>query len=188
MKFIVITGGPGAGKTAALELARMRFGEKVTILPESATILFGGGFPRVRDELHRKASQRCIYYIQKELEQLARLTAKSQVVLCDRGTVDGLAYWPGEPLAFWDEVGSSYEMEIRKYHSVIHLQTPSLERGYNHQNPVRTETALEAQIIDERIKIAWDQHPNVSLVKSDTDFVRKVEKVIDLIAIEIADV
>lgn len=187
MKFIVITGGPGAGKTAALELARRRFGDKVTILPEAATILFSGGFPRDKSEVIRKSSQKCIYYIQKELEHLARLTAKTNVVLCDRGTVDGLAYWPGEAQEFWTEVGTTLEQEMAKYKSVIHLMTPSVDGGYNHQNPVRIESALEARIIDEKIKLAWNNHPEVHIIESETDFVRKVAKVMDLIALEIAD-
>ena len=44
---VVLTGGPGAGKTATLELIRRSsFCEHVQILPESAGIVFGGGFPR----------------------------------------------------------------------------------------------------------------------------------------------
>lgn len=188
MKFIVITGGPGAGKTAALEMARRRFGDKVLILPEAATILFSGGFPREKSEEYRKASQRCIYFIQKELEYLAQVSAKTRIVLCDRGTVDGLAYWVGKAEDFWAEVGSNYEKEIAKYQMIIHLRTPSLDNGYNHQNPVRIETAIEARIIDEKIKLAWNKHPRVHEIDSETDFLRKVSKVMDLIALEIADV
>lgn len=43
---VVLTGGPGAGKTATLELIRQSFCEHVKVLPEAAGILFGGGFPR----------------------------------------------------------------------------------------------------------------------------------------------
>lgn len=188
MKFIVITGGPGAGKTAALEMARIRFGDKITILPEAATILFSGGFPREKEINCMKSSQRCIYYIQKELESLARFSAKSKIVLCDRGTVDGLAYWPGDGEDFWKEVGSSLAAEFKKYKAVIHLQTPTQSNGYNHQNPARIENSLEARIIDQKIRLVWHDHPEVHLVESETDFVRKVEKVLNLIAIEIADV
>jgi adenylylsulfate kinase-like enzyme len=44
-KLIVVTGGPGAGKTALLEVARKALCSHVALLPEAATILFGGGFP-----------------------------------------------------------------------------------------------------------------------------------------------
>ena len=43
---IAMTGGPGGGKTTAADLFRRELGEQVVIVPESATILFGGGFPR----------------------------------------------------------------------------------------------------------------------------------------------
>ena len=35
-KLIVLTGGPGAGKTAILEMAKKIIGEKSIILPEAA--------------------------------------------------------------------------------------------------------------------------------------------------------
>lgn len=46
---IVLTGGPGAGKTAVLQLVRYTLCRHVAILPESAGIVFSGGFPRTRD-------------------------------------------------------------------------------------------------------------------------------------------
>ena len=46
-KLVVLTGGPGGGKTALLEMARRYFCQHVVILPEAASIIFGGGFPRL---------------------------------------------------------------------------------------------------------------------------------------------
>ena len=46
---IVLTGGPGGGKTTAADLFRREIGERVVIVPEAATILFQGGFPRSRE-------------------------------------------------------------------------------------------------------------------------------------------
>jgi len=45
-RLVVLTGGPGAGKTAVLELIRKSFCEHILVLPESASILFSGGFIR----------------------------------------------------------------------------------------------------------------------------------------------
>ncbi len=42
---MVVTGGPGASKTAATTATRS-FCEHVAILPEAAAIVFGKGFPR----------------------------------------------------------------------------------------------------------------------------------------------
>jgi AAA domain len=91
---VVLTGGPGAGKTALLELIRQSFCAHVKVLPEAASVVFGGGFPREDDPTCRRAAQRAIFYVQRELE-IAGDSHNPAIVLCDRGTLDGLAYWPG---------------------------------------------------------------------------------------------
>jgi predicted ATPase len=80
---VVLTGGPGAGKTTVLELIRLFFCEHVKTLPEAAGIVFGGRFPRSDRPPLRQAAQRAIYYIQRELESVAE-TENTAVVLCDR--------------------------------------------------------------------------------------------------------
>ena len=104
---IVLTGGPGAGKTAVLELIRQSFCEHVKVLPESASIVFGGGFPRGGNAIVVKAGQRAIFYVQRELET-AGDADNPAIVLCDRGTIDGAAYWPAgeEP---WASVGTTLD-------------------------------------------------------------------------------
>lgn len=90
---VVLTGGPGAGKTAVLELVRQSFCEHVKVLPEAAGVVFGGGFPREDDAECKRAAQRAIFHVQRELEN-AGDSHNPTIVLCDRGTLDGLAYWP----------------------------------------------------------------------------------------------
>ena len=68
---VVLTGGPGAGKTAVLELIRLFFCEHVKTLPEAAGIVFGGRFPRSDRPPLRQAAQRAIYHVQRELEAVA---------------------------------------------------------------------------------------------------------------------
>src|SRR5919201_3663519 len=129
---IVLTGGPGAGKTATLELIRRAsFCDHVQLLPEAAGIVFGGGFPRLRDVEGRKAAQRAIFHVQRELEAAA-LADNAAIILCDRGTVDGAAYWPG-PDDYFAALGTTLADELWRYHAVIHLRTPQLESGYNRQ-------------------------------------------------------
>lgn len=43
---IVLTGGPGGGKTTAADLYRREIGDQVVVVPEAATLLYTGGFPR----------------------------------------------------------------------------------------------------------------------------------------------
>ncbi len=186
-KLIVITGGPGAGKTALLEIARKNFCEHIAILPEAASILFSGGFRRYDSNFGMKATQRAIYHIQHELENLACEEKKAALLLCDRGTVDGLAYWPGSEEEFWHEVGTCKEREFSKYAVVIHLRTPGKHQGYNHINPVRLESPEAAAIIDGNIEKAWKGHPKLFFVDSENEFLSKVELAIELIRQELPD-
>ena len=180
-KLVVLTGGPGAGKTAVLEIIRKELCEHVVILPEAASIIFGGGFWRLNSVSARMASQRAILHVQQELEKLVMGEDKWSLGLCDRGTLDALAYWPGDERHFWKEAGSSLKTEYKRYHSVIHLRVPSDELGYNHNNPLRVETAAQAAAIDEKIHAVWSEHPRYRMVESDQDFLIKAKKVLHYI-------
>ncbi|MFC4783915.1 ATP/GTP-binding protein [Nocardioides sp. MAHUQ-72] len=169
---VVLTGGPGAGKTALLELIRQSLCPHVHPLAESAGIVFGGGFPRADEPEWRRAAQRAIFHVQRELEVIGD-THNAALVLCDRGTVDGLAYWPGSPDEFWSSVDTSQADELARYGAVIHLRTPPAGHGYNHANPLRTETARAAARIDERLLEAWADHPRRIVIPSESSFLTK---------------
>lgn len=179
---VVLTGGPGAGKTAVLEAVRQAFCEHVLVLPEAAGILFGGGFPRLQHETARRAAQRAIYHVQRELESV---TAAMQpaVMLCDRGTVDGYAYWPG-PDDFWQQVGTTLEAELARYDAVIHLRVAP-DGAYNHINPLRLESAAEARAVDDRILLAWEKHPHRVVIEAEDDFLNKAANAIEVITREV---
>lgn len=180
-KLVVLTGGPGAGKTAVLELVKKSFCEHVQILPEAASILFSGGFVRGESESSKKGIQRAIYHLQRELEQIAIEERSSSVILCDRGTLDGLAYWVGGEQSFFESLRTTHETELRRYEAVIHLRSPSANTGYNHQNPVRTETAEQAAVIDQKIAEIWKKHPRYEAIESATDFMRKAFNAVNAI-------
>lgn len=178
-RFIVLTGGPGAGKTAVLGIARQRFCRHVLVLDEAASILFGGGFPRKSSSDARQAAQRAIYHIQVELEAIAR-SEEACVVLCDRGTLDGLAYWPDDSGGFFGQLTTTPERELSRYAAVIHLRTPAPEH-YSQENPLRVESAQRALEIDRRILEVWAGHPTRLLVEGEVDFIAKAEKALALV-------
>ena len=182
---IVLTGGPGAGKTALLELVRQSFCSHVKILPEAAGIVFGGGFPRGESAALRRAEQRAIFHVQRELEAAADDEAVA-LILCDRGTVDGGAYWPG-PGDLWSAVGTTLAEEMARYHAVIHLRTPGDGHGYDHRNPLRVESAREAAAIDERIARLWDGHPRRFTVEAADDFLAKVARTLSILRGEVPE-
>lgn len=185
-KRIVLTGGPGAGKTALLELIRQSFCEHVTVLPEAASVVFGGGFPREEDVLCRRAAQRAIFHVQRELE-MAGESHRPAIVLCDRGTLDGLAYWPGSPADLWASVSTTREAELGRYDAVIHLRTPTAALGYNHQNPLRTESPSAAAELDARVLLAWEGHARRYVIASSADFLDKAARALDALREELPD-
>lgn len=176
---VVLTGGPGAGKTAVLELMRLAFCRHVVILPESAGILFRGGFPRERTGSPLRAVQRAIFHVQRQLEAGAA-EVNAAIVVCDRGTPDGGAYWPG-PGSLWDEVESTLEAELQRYDLVIHLRTPSDEEGYDLSNPMRVESSAEALEIDRRIAEIWSGHRDYRQVAAMPDFLNKAREALEIL-------
>lgn len=178
---IVVTGGPGAGKTAILELARKTFCEHIDILPEAATVVFSGGFRREKSVEAQQAAQRAIFHIQREMEQLVLDENRADVILCDRGSLDGLAYWPGQESTFFRQLGTTRKKELERYHMVIHLRTPTAENGYNYANPYRIETPSEAAALDEKTMKAWKKHPHHFVVNGTELFLEKAETALALI-------
>ncbi|MBK8695106.1 MAG: ATP-binding protein [Deltaproteobacteria bacterium] len=173
---VVLTGGPGAGKTAVLEVVRKHLCEHVVVLPEAAGIVYGGGFPRRSSVAARRAGQLAIYHVQDQLEAMALAEGAPALVLCDRGVLDGLAYWPGEADQFFEATGTERSAVFGRYASVIHLRTPSAAAGYNRQNPLRLESADEASVIDQRLLDVWKDHPRRMVVECEADFLDKLER------------
>ena len=183
---VVLTGGPGAGKTAVLELIRQSFCQHVKVLREAAGVVFGGGFPREENDPTRRAAQRAIFYVQRELEAAGDAHSPA-IVLCDRGTLDGLAYWPGSADDFWSSVRTTLHDELARYDAVIHLRTPSQEHGYNQQNPLRIESATAAAAIDGRILQAWESHPRRFIVDSSANFLDKAARALEVLKAELPE-
>ncbi len=172
---IAVTGGPGGGKTTAADLFRREIGDGVVIVPEAATILFQGGFPRSREPHALRSAQTCIYHVQRQLEDVQAALFPSRTLLCDRGTVDGAAYWPGEPHHYFKAVGTTLEAELKRYDAVIFFETAavggsSIEGG----NPVRNESLAEAVDIDRRLRALWSQHPRFVFVPNNPSFFKKI--------------
>lgn len=183
-KLVVVTGGPGAGKTALLDIVQAQLCRHVTVLPEAASILWRGGFPRRESLGARRAAQRAIVRLQLELQRMAIEEGTSCLIVCDRGTLDGLAYWPGDPAEYFEELGLDRERELARYDAIIHLRPPTLDHGYR-ATPVRVETAEVAGEIDQRILAAWDGHPRRFLVPSDRDFLAKLGRGLEQIRREV---
>lgn len=179
---IVLTGGPSAGKTTVAMSLIKHYYHHLALVPEAATILYRGGFPRAsRSEEARLCQQRAIFKVQKELETLVGLEWPGKNLICDRGTLDGLAYWPGKASLFFEQNFTSMDEELSRYDIVIHLEVAQQEDYNSDHSDVRVESHEKALEIDEKIKKAWSSHPHRYIVHNDTSFVDKISKVHQLI-------
>lgn len=172
---IALTGGPGGGKTTAADLLRRELGSRIVIVPESATILFAGGFPRSQHLEANRAAQRAIFHVQRNLEDVQSALYPDRVLLCDRGTVDGAAYWHDGEESFFRALGTTLDAELSRYDAVVFFETAavaglSIEGG----NPVRCESLAQAVELDRRLRSLWAQHPRFTLIPHSSSFLEKI--------------
>jgi predicted ATPase len=172
---IVLTGGPGGGKTTAADLFRREVGERVVVVAESATMLWAGGFPRVSDPQAQRSVQKAIFEVQRSLEDIQATLYPDRVLLCDRGTADGAAYWPDGADEFFETMGTTRAEELARYDAVLFFETAaigdlSLEGG----NRYRTEDNHEAVALDRRLREVWSAHSSFHLVPHNPSFLRKI--------------
>lgn len=172
---IVLTGGPGGGKTTAADLLRRELGSRVVVVPEAATILFAGGFPRSTQRDANRSAQTAIYHVQRNLEDVQSALYSDRVLLCDRGTVDGAAYWQDGADSFFASVGTSFDAELARYDAVVFFETAavaglSIEGG----NPVRCESLTQAVDLDARLRALWSRHPRFTLIPHSSSFIQKI--------------
>ncbi len=170
---IVLTGGPSAGKTSLVDILHRAESHRLSVVPEAASILFRGGFPRSVEDPQTFCQQRAIFAVQVELERIGELESEGRHLVCDRGTLDGLAYWPGDEESFFANMNSSMAAEIARYDWVIHLESASAE--HYEQSPVRTETPSRAAELDRRVRSAWRLHQNRLIIPNNRHFLKKID-------------
>lgn len=179
IKKIVLTGGPCAGKTTITQVISHVFREEITVLPESASMLFSAGFPRWSETCARKSTQKAIYHVQRELEACFSIHFPEKILVLDRGTVDGAAYWPEGTDEFFRALNTTITQELACYDFVLYLESAS-EKDYlvhKKNNPNRFESWEEARKLDEETQKLWSQHPQYRLIKNQRAFSAKISEV-----------
>lgn len=192
---VVITGGPCAGKSTFMAVARQYLedrGFRVAIQPEVATEFITSGFSPVggwKDPLLFQ-NRLLSYMIDREdmykdmlLEQD---TEKPLVLLCDRGVLDAIAYVGREVFA---EVVSNVssgpygegavEILSSRYVGVVHLVTAAdgAEDFYTlANNSARSESPEVARDLDQRTVAAWMTHPHLTIIDNRTGFEEKMHR------------
>lgn len=177
---IAITGGPSGGKTTLIEALKIEFGVKVKIVPEAASILYKGGFPRVKSYDGYYHAQKAIFFTQRELEELRAKTHPEALIVCDRGSLDSLAYWPDTEEHFYKTLETDRKTELARYDWIIHLDTAT-EPDYDATNEIRTENFSEALLLNDKIKKSWEGHPQRIIITAESDFFGKMKKATNVI-------
>jgi predicted ATPase len=172
---VVVTGGPGGGKTTALDLFRRELGHKIAVVPEAATLLFSGGITRSDNDQTLRMIQKTIFQLQKNLEEIHKKQFPDRLLVCDRGSLDGLAYWPGTESDFFKDVNSTFDHEIARYDAVIFFESAAATgHDISSNNPVRNESSEQAVQLDKKLQKIWSRHPHFYFVGTSESFVRKI--------------
>ncbi|KAJ2991243.1 hypothetical protein HDV02_003903, partial [Globomyces sp. JEL0801] len=200
---------PCGGKTSSVSILSDLFeslGWRVYRVPETATILFGGGvhFP----DLDREASysfQKSILTVMIQIEntyrELAKLNSKrgiKTVLICDRGAMDpsGIFFY-SELLAYMDRnewLRMLHELQLdevalrdHRYDCVVHLVTAAkgAEAFYSlENNATRTEGLELAASLDTAVMNAWVGHASLQVIDnvSVKNFTEKCDRVVQAVS------
>jgi predicted ATPase len=181
MRRIVLTGGPGAGKTVISSAIADADPARYARVPEAATQVYDllqTRWDRL-DLAGRRDVQRRIYRLQREQEDALARAHPEKVLLLDRGTIDGAAYWPEGPEDYWRDLGTTAAAELARYDAIVWLQTSAALGLYDNDasNPCRFEHPEAAIASGNLLKILWGGHPRVYEVAAYPELADKVTAV-----------
>ena len=167
---IVLTGGPGAGKTVISRAIAQRRPQRLVLVPEAATQVYDALRTRwdLLDIEARRDVQRRIYRLQVEQEARFASEHPDRILLLDRGTIDGAAYWPEGSDDYWRDLGTTPQSELARYDRVIWLETCAVLGAYDgsSSNFCRFEDAAAAIRSGELLKQLWSGHPRLQQVNA----------------------
>lgn len=186
---IVITGGPGAGKTTGMSWIQNEFtklGYTVLFVPETATELITGGVApwTCGSNINYQMCQMALQLKKEELfeQAAATMNADKILIVCDRGTIDNKAYMDDLEFSQVLKKLDCTEVELRDgYDAVFHMVTAAkgAERFYTTENnKARTETVEQAAAMDDKLIAAWTGHPHFRIIDNSTDFEDKLCRLI----------
>jgi predicted ATPase len=185
MKRIVLTGGPGAGKTIISSSIAAGDPARYVRVPEAATQVYDHLQTRW-DRLDlpgRRDVQRRIYRLQRQQEDALAREHPRKILLLDRGTIDGAAYWPEGPDDYWQDLGTTAEIELARYDTVLWLETAAALGIYDgdSSNPCRFEDPATAVASGQLLQHLWRPHQNLRHIGAFADLADKLAAVREIL-------
>ena len=178
---IVLTGGPGAGKSVVAAAIADADPCRFTLVPEAATQVYAllRTTWTALDDAGRRDVQRRIYRLQRAQEDRLAGEFPEKILLLDRGTIDGAAYWPDGPAAYWAELGTSADDELARYDAVLLLESAAALGLYDGpaSNAVRFEDAAAALASGRLLETLWAAHPRLGRIPATPDLSDKITAV-----------
>lgn len=191
VKRIVLTGGPGSGKTSVLEKINQVYsseGYKVIIVPETATELMNNGITFRDGSISLLDFQELVMRLQLAKEEVVDrsielLGDEKVIVVYDRGTIDNTAYINKkefeEILARLNNVKTFADL-MNKYDLVINLV--GREDFYTtDNNKARAENVSEALKLGDATLKCWLGHKKVKIVLPKDTIEEKTSEVLNTI-------
>ena len=190
---IVLTGGPCAGKTTALNWINNYFSKRgytVLFVPETATELITNGVApwTCKTNYDYQTFQIRLQKMKEEIFDEAAKKMKNDKILivCDRGLLDNKAYMKDVDFKrILKEINSNEIKERDTYDAVFHLVSAAKGKEDVYtlaNNNARTESVEEAKLLDDKIISAWTGHPHFRIIDNSTEFEEKLERLIKEIA------
>merc|ERR1739844_509290 len=167
-------------------------GWKVYRVPETATVLLGGGvnfadLPEYAQIEFQENLLRTMIQIENSFFALAEASDRNCLVICDRGSMDASAFVTREQ---WEEIllkNGCDEVDIRdnRYHQIVHMVSAAkgAEEFYTiEHHAARLEGLEEARERDTKAAEAWIGHPYVDIIDNKMDFESKINRLISCVA------
>ena len=189
IKKIALTGGPCAGKTAALQYLTDKlatFGVEVITVKEQASSLMADG--KTPEGMGSYAFHSLLFSNQLKEEAKAEETAQESkastvLIVCDRGLLDSRAYVSSQEFESYSAMHSMNEDIIRnRYDAVFHLVTAADGAEEHYECPegtYRSESIEQARELDERLLALWTGTAHLRVIDNSTGFEQKLEKLLE---------